>query len=109
MGHPEEYMTDGHIRLSFPPPALRYSRCRTRNRSLVLCLGALTLLNGPVPVYVVSLTSRPQLALVIACTMPQSIYYNVPVKIHLPIVCSWKKKKDIIFYCILFYSILFYT
>jgi hypothetical protein len=22
MGHPEEYVTDGHIRLSFPPPAL---------------------------------------------------------------------------------------
>ncbi len=22
MGHPEEYMTDGHIRLYFPPPAL---------------------------------------------------------------------------------------
>ncbi len=49
------------------------------------------------------------------CTCPllaicaQSLYYNVPVKIYLQIVCSWKKNKYIMFYSILFYSILFYS
>jgi hypothetical protein len=53
---------------------LHYSRCCNRTRSLVLCLGVLTLLHGTVLctvccVGLVSLTSRPLLALVIACNM----------------------------------------
>jgi hypothetical protein len=47
----------------------------------------------------------PLLVLGIACNIctlyTQSIYYNVPVKTHLQIVCSWKKNKDILLYSIL--------
>jgi hypothetical protein len=67
MGHPEEYITEGHIMLSFPHPALlKMSHSHKVTGPLSGCSNTLT---WPCTVYVLSLTSRPLLALAIACNM----------------------------------------